>query len=94
MTNRPTKKPTQDAIKLLARVRQILIRDWHPIGAPIPPNEYDAFAAAITGMLLRDCTTVELVNYLAQSEAYILGETSIDIKRRVSVAMRLRELLG
>ena len=77
---------------MVDQVKQILADDWHPIEAPVPPDEYDRYAWALTSMLLRGCTVAELVNYLAESEVDILGATSTNLARRARVAAAIKNL--
>lgn len=79
--------------ELLEQVKRILAEEWHPIEAPVPPDEYDRYARTLTSMLFRECTLAELVNYLAESEAYLLSGTSMNIGRRARVAATLKRLV-
>lgn len=57
---------------LLSRVREILMRDWDPIGASREPNaqdEYDRYAMHLCSRLLDEASTeAEVAVYLAQIE--------------------------
>lgn len=78
---------------LLDQVRRVLLREWDPIEAPVPPDEYDRYAWTLTSMLIRDHTLAQLVNYLAESEVDILGATSTNLGRRARVAATLKRLV-
>lgn len=77
---------------LLSQVNEVLMQEWHPIGAPVPDDEYDAYARRLTSMLFHDCSMTDLLDYLAKSERVILGETSEDEGRRARVAGSLKKL--
>jgi hypothetical protein len=54
--------------KLVAPVREVLFRQWDPIGVAGLPNwpddEYDAYVASVIGLLQRRATAEELAAYL------------------------------
>jgi|SRR5580704_11274102 hypothetical protein len=74
---------------VLADVRRILMRDWHPVGAAVPNDEYDSYALTITGMLLRQCSAREVADYLVLAEAHILGTAprSSEARARTETAL-------
>lgn len=79
---------------VLQGVNRILIREWHPIGAPVPDDEYESYALTLSGMLLRNCSAIELTTYLALTETHILGEIRADSKARSRAVAELLELVG
>ena len=76
MAKAPKNELEQKWQSLLTDIRQILMRDWHPIGAAVPDDEYDTYAHTITDMLLRDCSALDIAEYLAGAERQILGDTA------------------
>lgn len=48
-------------------IRDILNRDWDPIGG-CPEDEYDSYGAAIAAMIKDDVTDTQLLDYLAWAE--------------------------
>ncbi|MHA4733494.1 hypothetical protein [Ensifer adhaerens] len=59
---------TYDIDKIRALVRDVLLRDWDPIGIsdiPEVKDEYDAYADVVLGMLINENATAEdIANYL------------------------------
>ena len=74
--------------------KQILIQEWHPVGAPVPDDEYDSYALTLSGMLLRNGSAVELMAYLTLAETHILGEMRADFKARSRTVANLLGLVG
>lgn len=62
---------------LLLRVREVLMRDWDPIGVFHEPNaqdEYDRYAMRLCSRLLDEASTeVEIAIYLAHIEVEWMG---------------------
>jgi hypothetical protein len=81
--------------RTFVRVREVLLRDWDPIGirdADGPRDEYDEYAGRLTSMLLHDATDREdLARYLiwAQSEQMGLGQPEAADLDRVLASLLL-----
>jgi hypothetical protein len=61
---------------LAASVRQILLRDWDPIGikeVPEAQDEYDSYVLKICGMLREGCSSDELYRHLRWIESEHMG---------------------
>jgi hypothetical protein len=57
-----------------APIREILNRDWDPIGiAAESPHEYDSYIPGIIGRLLHDKPLDDLVEYLWHIESVQIG---------------------
>jgi hypothetical protein len=54
-------------------VADALHRHWDPIGSGVPPDEYDSYAPAVTGMIERRHTDREIAAHLAQIEEHSMG---------------------
>ena len=58
-------RPDKDSPKhLFARIREVLLRDWDPMGladAPGTPDDYDAVARELHALVTDPATTVERV---------------------------------
>jgi hypothetical protein len=65
-------------------VRYLLWQNWHPIGQDVPHTEYDRYAMTLAGMLLRNCTPSELLDYLAWAEREIWGDLYVEAIARAS----------
>ena len=79
---------------LEARVREILLQSWDPIGiagVAAAKDEYDQYVKPITTMLTTGTSVDELSRYLAEIETDRMGLTG-DHRRAESVAMKLREI--
>lgn len=82
-------------------IRHILMSKWDPIGVrdePLPADEYDGYIGDICGLLDRNATDKEIVDYLFSVETERMGLT--DIKGnpvfipddRIATAAALQEL--
>ncbi|MEA2880008.1 MAG: hypothetical protein QOF14_5204 [Hyphomicrobiales bacterium] len=79
---------------LEARVREILLQSWDPIGiagVAAARDEYDQYVKPITTMITTGTSVDELSRYLAEIETDRMGLKS-DYRRAQSVAMKLREI--
>ncbi len=72
-------------------VREILNRDWNPIGKG-PEDEYDGFAAKIAVMLRGNASDEELLAYLKWAEFEHMGSDRYDPKRNQEFVAKLRGL--
>jgi len=79
---------------LEARVREILLQSWDPIGiagVAAARDEYDQYVKPITTMITTGTSVEELSKYLAEIETDRMG-LKTDHRRAQSVAMKLREI--
>lgn len=79
---------------LEARVREILLQSWDPIGiagVAAAGDEYDQYVKPITAMITTGTSADELSGYLVEIEADRMGLKG-DYRRAQSVAMKLREI--
>jgi hypothetical protein len=82
---------------LLSRVKDVLMRDWDPIGVSHEPNaqdEYDHYAMRLCSRLLDEASTeAEIAVYLAHVEAEWMGLRAHNrdaIDRTVDALMSLK----
>jgi hypothetical protein len=80
----------------LRQVRDVLNRDWDPIGVyhglggdDWPESEYEHYASEIAGMISRNATDAELVDYLERIEVEWMSQGPFDRDR----AMRAMEVV-
>ncbi len=75
------------------QMRDILNRDWDPIGvADIVANEYDMYIGQIHSLLAKCASENEIAEYLLWVEVERMGLTGTLISQRLLVAKNLREL--
>ena len=66
---------------ITAKVRQVLLGDWDPIGVQGLPeeyrqaatDEYDAYMGPVVGMLMTDRSQKEIADYLYDTEIREMG---------------------
>ena len=81
--------------RLLDEVREILLREWDPIGVGRKPechNEYDRYARTICLYLEKGADEYRLASYLAQVRTVTMGMSFVDSERDRAVARRLLAL--
>lgn len=79
---------------LEARVREILLQSWDPIGiagVAAAADEYDQYVKPITTMITTGTSVDELSRYLVELERDRMGLKSDD-RRAQFVATKLREI--
>jgi hypothetical protein len=54
-------------------IRQILLRDWRPIGCDVPSNEYDAYIPPIYQILVGSRSEQELCEFLFRTARDTIG---------------------
>jgi hypothetical protein len=75
------------------QMREILNRDWDPIGvADIVADEYDMYIGEIYSLLAKCASENEIAEYLLWVEVRRMGLTGTPIGQRLSAAKHLREL--
>ncbi len=77
-------------------IRQVLIRDWDPIGVMDDPDwprdEYDSYVGAIYGHLARGESAEFIARYLCCVEEDRMGLGPVPESARLSVAAALKAL--
>jgi len=77
-------------------IRQVLVRDWDPIGVMDDPNcprdEYDLYVGAIYGHLARGEPAEFIARYLCRVEEDLMGLGPVPASARLSVAAALKAL--
>jgi hypothetical protein len=76
---------------MLRRIRDILNRDWDPIGG-CPADEYDSYAGKLAAKIGESATDDELMRYLEWAEVDHLGLGPFDSERARKVIAILRKL--
>jgi hypothetical protein len=75
------------------RVRDVLNRDWDPIGvAEVVADEYDMYIGQIHSLLAKSASEEEIAEYLLWVEVERMGLTGTPVDQRLLVAKNLREL--
>jgi hypothetical protein len=75
------------------QMRDILNRDWDPIGvADIVADEYDMYIGQIHSLVAKPTSEKEIADYLLWVEVERMGLTGTPIDQRLLVAKNLREL--
>ena len=81
------------ARKWLRDVREVLNREWAPIPADVPDDEYESYAGKLAAMLRDKATDGELLDYLAWAEVEHIGlGPPFDRARGEQVVAALRRL--
>jgi hypothetical protein len=109
-SNRPTNKdwvehwrrvaPKLDEIRrrellLFEGVREVLFREWDPIGVnnqPLAQDEYDSYARRIVGYLNGEADEYKIAHYLSEVQRNSMGMSNIDGDNNRRIARRLLEL--
>ena len=58
---------------LAKAIREILIREWNPIGFTVPGDEYDSYVPGILRLLTADAREAEIGSYLEQIQTVNMG---------------------
>ena len=75
------------------KMRDILNRDWDPIGvADIVAEEYDMYIGHIHSLLAKGTSEKDIAEYLLWVEVERMGLTGTPLDQRLLVAKNLREL--
>ena len=77
-----------------ASVRQVLLKEWDPIGindVPEAQDEYDSYVSKICGMLRGGCDTADIYRHLRWIESEHMGLDGDEIHTR-KIAERLASL--
>jgi hypothetical protein len=76
-------------------IRQVLFREWDPIGVKDNPNlqdEYDAYIAPVYRILSSSRSEQELVDFLFRTEGESMGLQCDSAERLRPIARKLLEL--
>ena len=74
-------------------IRQILYRDWNPIGVgSLPADEYDSYIGPVYRSLAGSRSEEELIEFLLRSERDTIGMSCESPEHLRPVARRLLEL--
>ena len=85
----------------LQQIAEVLNRDWDPVGVfhmdddDWPKDEYVTYAGRIAGMISRNATDAELVDYLERVEVECMNRGPFDrdrAMRAIEVVTALRKL--
>jgi hypothetical protein len=74
------------------RIRDVLNREWDPIGG-CPPDEYYAYADRINSMIVKNATDIELVQYLDWAVSVNMGFGGSNSEHSRSVVAAIRTAL-
>jgi hypothetical protein len=76
-------------------IRDILLRDWDPIGindVPEAQDEYDSYVGGIYRLLASNCSTEQMVDHLAQIESQTMELGTPHCERLTQIANQLLQL--
>ncbi len=76
-----------------ARIREILNRDWNPIGiGDLPDDEYDDYVGKVAAIVNAGGSDQEILEYLTWAEADHMGFGKTNKERLGRVVLRIRTL--
>jgi len=81
-----------DPYELVKPVRDVLFRDWDPIGCGVPEDEYDSYIPGIIRLLLQGADSQEISDHLYTLETVSMGLRG-DRERNARVAAKLLSLM-
>lgn len=82
----------RDPYKLVKPVRDVLFRDWDPIGCGVPEDEYDSYVPEIIRLLLQGAEAQQISDHLYMLETSKMGSPG-NRKRNARVAAKLLSLM-
>jgi hypothetical protein len=85
----------QRAREIQESIRQVLLRDWDPIGVsdvPEAQDEYDSYVGGVYRLLASGASEDEVIEHLQWIESDRMGLTAADPEELRVVAMRLAQL--
>jgi hypothetical protein len=82
------------AAKIQDSIRQVLYRDWNPVGFgdALPADEYDSYIAPVYRILVGSRSEQELIEFLFSTERDIIGVPCESPEQLRPVAHKLLEL--
>lgn len=94
MSKRATKALRQYQ-RLYPAVRDILAREWDPIGVHGfgPDDEYDAYVPSVCGLLLNGADAYKIASRLHHWATHAMGLSHVDPDHSRRIAQRLRRLI-
>jgi len=63
----------RDPYELIKPVRDVLVRDWDPIGCGVPEDEYDSYVPGIIELLLQGADSQQISDHLCTLETVNMG---------------------
>jgi hypothetical protein len=82
----------QRARAIQESIRDILLRDWDPIGindVPEAQDEYDSYVGGVYRLLASHCSTQQMVDHLAKIESQTMGLGTGNHEHLMQVANQL-----
>jgi hypothetical protein len=92
---KPNTKPAKLALEIFGSIKQVLIRDWDPIGIgdeEVCGDEYDAYVAPVYRILIDSRSENDLIEELRRIEVDEIGVMPTDVERLRFVALKLLSL--
>jgi hypothetical protein len=90
--------PEIKAESVAAAIRQVLIRNWDPIGVmgdpEWPRDEYDSYIGELHGFLARGESAEYIARHLCFIEEKLMGLGAVSPSARMSVAEKLRAIIA
>ena len=86
---------TQRARAIQESIRQVLLRNWDPIGVndvPEAQDEYDSYVGGVYRMLASGCSEDEIVEHLWKIESQTMGLLAANRESLRPVATKLMNL--
>jgi hypothetical protein len=85
----------QRAREIQESIRQVLLRDWDPIGVsdiPEAQDEYDVYVGGVYRLLASEASEDEIIEHLFKVESDTMGMPAADREGLRGVARKLIEL--
>jgi hypothetical protein len=82
------------ALAIQESIRQILLRDWDPIGVndvPEAQDEYDSYVGGVYRLLASHCSTEQMVDHLAKIESQTMA---LGVANREHLTLVANQLLA
>jgi hypothetical protein len=83
------------ALAIQESIRQILVRDWDPIGVndvPEAQDEYDSYVGGVYRLLASHCSTEQMIDHLAKIESRTMQLCVVNREHLMRVANQLTAL--
>jgi hypothetical protein len=77
-------------------VKEVLFREWDPIGVnsnPARSDEYDSYASGIARLLQAEADEYKIAEHLRSLQRVSMGMSSADAERDREIARRLKSLV-
>ena len=68
-------------------IREVLLKDWNPLGFPVPEDEYDGYINLVYHLLISGAST-----YAVVAKLHELGAENTDIASLLPVAEKLAKI--